>query len=99
LADPIFAFWRGKLFSVAVFPAGPDGAVRLGRALEAAYGPALATGPVAGLSRLWRLEGVDLVLEQGGDGRARFLVRSRALAAELARWREQAVPLERDAGN
>lgn len=99
LVDPIFAFWRGRLFSVAVNLADPDGVARLGRALEAAYGPALGTVTRAGGSRLWRLRGVDLALEQGREGHARFLVRSRALAEELAQWRAQALPLEREAGN
>jgi len=99
LTDPVFAFWRGRLFSVAARLADPQATARLGQALDTAYGPALDAGTADGETRLWRLTGVDVALTQEREGGGRLLVRSRDLARELAQWRIQAVPLEGEAGN
>lgn len=95
LADPVFAFLGDRLLSVAAFLVDPAGEPSLARELEAAYGPPLARD---GAARLWRLDGVDVVLDRPEPDRVRLLVRSRSLARELADWRGQEAPLERDAG-
>ena len=99
LAEPVFAFLRDRLFAVAALLADPAGEGALVRELEVAYGPPLVRRGPGGLSRLWRLDGVDLILDHDAAGLSRVMVRSRDLARELAGWRDQELPLERDADN
>jgi hypothetical protein len=94
LTDPVFAFARGRLFSVAAALADPAEAPRLRRELEAGFGPPLCRDRKGSVSCLWRLAEVDVALESGGQAPVRLLVRHRALAGEVLSWRDQEVPLE-----
>jgi len=94
LAKPVYAFYRNRLISVMTELANPADAPRLRQTLEAGYGPPLCRQTPAGDSCLWRIRETELVLATFADGQARFLVRSSRLAADVLRWRDQAVPLE-----
>ena len=95
LTDPVCAFYRNRLFSIAAALVDPTEAPRLRRELETGYGAPLCREAAGGVSCLWRLDTVEMVLEQGGEERgARFMLRSPRLAEDLLRWRGQAVPLE-----
>lgn len=93
LADPVYAFAKGRLFSVSATVDEPDGASRLRRALAAGFGPPLCRRREDRESCLWRLSAVDVVLEAGGQAPARCLVRHRELAAPVQAFRGQDVPL------
>jgi len=98
LADPVYAFYRNRLFSVSADLVEPAAASRLRRDLETGYGPPFCRETAAGSSCLWRLDAVDLVLSREAQGKARFMLRSNRLAAEVLRWRDQGVPLEPGGG-
>jgi hypothetical protein len=98
LADPVFGFYRGRLFSVLVRLADPAAAPGLHRDLTAAFGATLCRDRARGRSCLWRLAEVDLVLEQGDDQPVRLLARQRGLAGPVQAWRGQQPLLERNPG-
>lgn len=98
LADPVYAFANGRLFSVSATVPEPDGATRLHRALATGFGPPLCRRREERQSCLWRLAVVDVVLETGGGAPSRCLVRHRELAAPVQAFRGQDVPRDAETG-
>lgn len=95
LADPVYGFYRQRLFSVAADLTDAAEAPRLRRELEAAYGAPFCRETAGGRSCLWRRGDIELVLAIPAESPPRLLLRSTGLAGELLHWREQSMPLER----
>ncbi len=95
LAEPVYAFYQGRFFSVSAALADPADLPRLRQVLEAAYGaPVCGSGKDAAC--LWRLADVDVVVEGRPKSAARFMLRYRPIADRMAAKRGQEAPLERE---
>lgn len=84
LPAPVLAFYRGRFFSVSARLGSPGDAATLRERLTAAYGAPYCRDAAKMAICLWRMGAVDAVLEAPGDSPARFMLRYRPTADQVA---------------
>lgn len=98
LADPILAFYQGRLFSIDAALADPAAASGLRARLTRDFGPALCRETGKRSVCLWTVQETELVLESAASGPGRLMVRHGPTAAALTAALPQAVEASRADG-
>ncbi|MHC1789555.1 hypothetical protein [Solidesulfovibrio sp.] len=90
LADPVLAYYEGRLFSIDAVLADAAAVPGLRRRLTRDYGSPHCRDLARQAACLWQAGEVEMILESGGDGPARLMVRHRQTAGAVAAAMPQA---------